>query len=122
MQKHPLCKPNPCTPVQGFSTTLSLKPNCHFQLDPTATVNHPKNRWFIEGITRVQKALDMLHNLRSQVNGVILPDSMHAEVLEIFQAFVADQIDTRTARLRLRLMQPVLEERLQGAGRRPGFQ
>ena len=94
---------------------------CHFQLDPDATVNHPQKKWFIAGTTRVQKALDMLRNLRSQVNGVIHPDSMQAEVREIFQAFVAGQIDTPTARLRLRLMQPVLEERFRRAGRRPGF-
>jgi hypothetical protein len=98
-----------------------LSDYCHFQLDPTATVNHPQNRWFITGTTRVQKTLDMLRDLRSQVNGVIQPNSMPAEVREVFQAFVAGQIDTPTARLRLRLMQPVLEERLRRAGRRPGF-
>jgi hypothetical protein len=98
-----------------------LSDYCHFQLDPAATVNHPQHSWFIEGTTRVQAALDMLRNLRSQVNGVIQPDSMQAEVREVFQAFVAGQIDTPTARLRLRLIQPVLEERLRRAGRRPGF-
>jgi len=99
----------------------ALSDYCHFQLDPAATVNHPQHSWFIAGTTRVQEALDMLRNLRSQVNGVIQPDSMHAEVREVFQAFVAGQIDTAAARLRLRLMQPVLKERLRRAGRRPGF-
>src|SRR5712691_693188 len=32
-----------------------LSDYCHFQLDPTATVNHPQNKWFITGTTRVQK-------------------------------------------------------------------
>jgi hypothetical protein len=90
-----------------------LSDYCHFQLNPTDTVDHPQNSWFIKGATQVQKALDMLRNLYSQVNAVIWPDSMPAEVREVFRAFVAGQIDTPTARLRLRLMQPVLEERLQ---------
>src|SRR4029434_2188230 len=89
-----------------------LSDYCHFQLDPTATVNHPQNRWFITGTTRVQKTLELLRDLRSQVNGVIQPNSMPAEVREVFQAFVAGQIDTPTARLRLRVMQPVSQDRL----------
>ena len=102
-----------------FRTELS--DYCHFQLDPAATVNHPQRTWFIEGTARVKAALDLLRSLRSQVNGLILPDSMPSEVREVFQAFLAEEIDTQTARTRLRLMHPVLEERLRKAGRRPGF-
>ena len=102
-----------------FRTELS--DSCHFQLDPAATVNHPQRTWFIEGTARVKAALDLLRSLRSQVNGLILPDSMPSEVREVFQAFLAEEIDTQTARTRLRLMHPVLEERLRKAGRRPGF-
>ncbi len=98
-----------------------LSDYCHFQLDPAATVNHPQRTWFIEGTSRLQDALGLLRSLRSQVNGVIQPDSMPAEVREVFQEFMAGKIDTPTARLRLRLMHPVLEERLRRAGRRPGF-
>lgn len=98
-----------------------LSDYCHFQLDPAVTVNHPQRTWFIVGTTRVQEALAMVRNLRSQINGVIQPDSMQAEAREVFQAFVAGEIDTPTARLRLRLMHPVLEERLRRAGRRLGF-
>jgi len=98
-----------------------LSDYCHFQADPAATVNHPQRRWFIEGTTRVKAALDLLRGLRSQVNGIILPESMPPEVREVFQVFLADEIDMPTARIRLRLMHPVLEERLRRAGHRPGF-
>ena len=98
-----------------------LSDYCHFQLDPAATVNHPQQTWFIEGTTSVQAALGMLRDLRSQVNGVIQPDSMPAEARKVFREIVAGGIDTPTARLRLRLMHPVLEERLRRAGRQPGF-
>ncbi len=98
-----------------------LSDYCHFQLDPAATVNHPDRQWFIEGATRVKATLDLLRNLRSQVNGIIVPKSMPPEVREVFEAFLAEEIDTPTARTRLRLMHPVLEDRLRKAGRRPGF-
>src|SRR6185436_15020117 len=48
---------------------------CHFQLDPAATVNHPDRKWFIKGATLVKTTLDLLRRLRSQVNGMMLPDS-----------------------------------------------
>lgn len=98
-----------------------LSDYCHFQVDPALTVNHPERRWFIEGAARVKAALDLLRSLRSEVNGLILPESMPPEVREVFQAFLADEIDTPTAETRLRLTHPVLEERLRQAGRRPGF-
>lgn len=98
-----------------------LNDYCHFQLDPAVTLNHPDRQWFIEGATRVKAALDILRSLRSQVNGIILPESMPPEVREVFQAFLVEEIDIPTARTRLLLMHPVLEERLRRAGRRPGF-
>jgi len=98
-----------------------LSDYCHFQLDPAVTVNHPDRQWFIEGATRVNAALDLLRSLRSQVNGIIVPESMPPEVREVFQAFLGEEIDTPTARTRLLLMHPVLEERLRRAGCRPRF-
>ena len=89
-----------------------LSDYCHFQLDPIDMVGHPQSAWFSAGVARVQDALDLIFNLKSQLNGVLQRDQMETEVRDVFDAFVGGQIDAQTTRLRLQIMQPVLEQRL----------
>jgi hypothetical protein len=107
--------------VQFRRLRTELSDYCHFQVDPAATVNHPGRSWFIAGTAAVKATLDFLRALQTEVTGLIKPESMSPEVREVFRGFVENEIDLQTARTRLNLMRPVLEERLRRSGRQPGF-
>lgn len=89
-----------------------LSSYCHCQLDPQFTIHDSAGQWFITGIDIVKQACDFLDLLLAAPFGVISPGSMSAEVREIFDAYIEGNIDITSARTRLDIMLPVLDQRL----------
>jgi len=88
-----------------------LSDYCHPQFDPLQTVNHPTGSWFIEGITLIDKAIELLGELVKQPRGAMTRESMPPEVCDLFDEYLQGSVDETTVRTRLNLMEPVLRSR-----------
>jgi len=93
-----------------------LNPYCHCQLDPQETIRDLAGEWFVSGAAIVAETCDFLEPLLSGPRGVLHRDTMPVEVAEIFDAYLAGNIDATAVRTRLELIQPVLAERLRKQG------
>ena len=94
-----------------------LNPYCHCQLEPQVTVRNKTSDWFVSGTTAVKETCDFLDPLLSAPQGVLQLQTMPVEIREIFEAYVAGNIDAGSTRTRLDIMRPVLDERLLQQGR-----
>jgi hypothetical protein len=90
-----------------------LNPYCHCQLDPEMTVRNNTGAWFVSGVASVQETCDLLEPLLNEPQGVLAPNTMPAEVRDVFDAYLSGSIDPSSARIRLEIMRPVLDQRFQ---------
>lgn len=90
----------------------SLSQYCHFQLDPAKTVDHAEDQWFLKGEHSIKEAIALLSSLLQQPIGAINRESMPKEAQSLFDKYLSDEIDSKSARIQLKLMQPIFERRL----------
>ena len=93
-----------------------LSSYCHCQLNPQVTIPDPAGQWFITGIDIVKQTCDFLDPLLTTPFGVIHPGTMPAEVREIFDVYIDGKIDITSARTRLNIMLPLLDQQLRQKG------
>ncbi len=116
---------NICMDLMGSSTRFpvpdirrckrlrtDLSSYCHCQFDPQATIRDPAGQWFVSGTAIVKQTCDFLDPLLTAPHGVIHPETMSDEVREVFDAYLAGNIDSASTRTRLDIMLPVLANRL----------
>lgn len=96
---------------RGKRLTTALSSYCHCLLDPNTTVRAHRDAWFTQGVAKVQDACTYLEQLIGGCRAAIQPDTMPPEVKELLDLYLAEECDSSTARGRLLLMQPVLEQR-----------
>lgn len=89
----------------------SLSKYCHCQLDPAITIDNISGDWFIKGYSLIDETCDYLDKLMSSIRGSFERNSMPLEVKELCDEYIQDKIDRVTVEIRLKLMQPVLEQR-----------
>jgi hypothetical protein len=88
-----------------------LSKYCHPLFNPSETVEDPDKKWFIKGVVLVQETIKILDD--AGIQGAMSIDSIQdeVEVLEVYNKYLNEEIDLKAARVRLKLMSPVLENR-----------
>lgn len=85
---------------------------CHFQGVPTETTEADFNAWLAKGIALVEEIFDYFESEMSRANsGIFRLETMPPEVKATWEDFKSGRIDSSNLKTRLKLMQPVMQQR-----------
>jgi hypothetical protein len=86
---------------------------CHKQLDPSESFESPEREFQNQGFELINEILAKFNDWKFEsVCGIILPDSMPSETKDVYDKFVAGEINGNQARRMLDVMLPILNARL----------
>lgn len=90
-----------------------LSEYCHCQFDPNETVDHPQDKWFIRGVSVIQRAIGLLKPLVTSPQGLPDHETMPIEVKELYDEYVKGTLTDSQVKKRLEIMQHVLQGRVE---------
>ncbi|HLG93623.1 MAG TPA: hypothetical protein VI546_02195 [candidate division Zixibacteria bacterium] len=86
---------------------------CHHHFRPAETWGSSSREFQINGFKLLKETYDQIMKwLLNGKLGVVDKSSMEPEVREVYQKFLADEIDEEQVKLRLKIAEPVLESRM----------
>src|SRR3972149_7142271 len=91
----------------------TLSGYCHKQLKPKESFDSENRGFQKKGFRGIKETVDYFMELeRSRVFGLIDPKSMPLETKNVYDKYIKDEIDEEKAKGMLKIMEPVLSERL----------
>lgn len=90
-----------------------LSAYCHFQGEPSKTVESEWNSWLASGVAKIEEVFAMFLEQMAGTDGtgIIRKENMPPEVQAIWEEFRQERITVEQAKTRLQIIQPILRLR-----------